>query len=798
MRRLAAYLVLGIAVLAAGISAAWLLFVRDPPLRIEQILAAYREDARYGGLRIRYPLDGTLFPPEIVAPTFRWEESRPDCDTWLVTIKFQDGGERMSFSSGTPEWTPSHDQWEIIKRRSLEKAAKVTILGVRRRRQDEILSAGGISISTSPDEVGAPLFYREVHLPFAEAVTDPETHIRWRFGTIDSRKTPPVVLERLPNCANCHSFTADGSLLAMEIDSANDKGSYVIAPVEEEMVFDEAKVMTWSDYQREDNKQTFGLLPQISPDGKYAICMVKDRSVFVTRPDLAFSQLFFPIRGVLVCYRVETKTFHALPGADDPEYVQANPTWSPDGKYVVFARHKAYYLKNIRHNDSILLKPYEAAEFLKEGKTFPYDLYRIPFNDGQGGTPEPLAGASNNGMSNYFPKYSPDGKWIVFCKARSFMLLQPDSELYIIPAEGGKARRLECNTKRMNSWHSWSPNGKWLAFSSKAYSPYTQLFLTHIDERGRSTPPVVLAHFTGPNKAVNIPEFLNAKPGTIKRIRQTFLNDLHFYRAGLHALREDDYDSAIRAYRKALKLNPKHADAHCELGVALMYQEKLQEAEGHFRKAIELDPDFGAAYSNLGNVLARQGRFQDAVEPCRKAVEIHPDDPAAHLVLGQVLLELGDVAEGRTHLTRAARLNPEYAQARRSVGLGDASRKAGKLSEAADHYRRALAQSPDFVPGLLALASLLATADEEDLRNGRLAVRLATKGCDITQFKDPEALAVLAAAHAETGRFEDAVYHAQRALRFARTLGTETLAANIQRQLELYRQRRPSRESDSR
>ena len=85
------------------------------------------------------------------------------------------------------------------------------------------------------------------------------------------------------------------------------------------------------------------------------------------------------------------------------------------------------------------------------------------FNDGKGGTPEPLEGASNNGMSNYFPKFSPDGKWIVFCRAKSFMLLQPDSALYIIPAEGGEARRLACNTRRMNSWHSWSPNSKRLA-----------------------------------------------------------------------------------------------------------------------------------------------------------------------------------------------------------------------------------------------------------------------------------------------------------------------------------------------
>jgi Tol biopolymer transport system component len=148
-----------------------------------------------------------------------------------------------------------------------------------------------------------------------------------------------------------------------------------------------------------------------------------------------------------------------------------------------------------------------------------YDLYRVPFDGGRGGVALPLKGASGNGMSNYFPRYSPDGKWVVYTRSRSGSMLQPDSELWIVPAGGGKARRMQCNRKIFNSWHSWSSNGRWLLFSSKANGPYTEIFLTHVDGEGNDTPPVLLSRFSDNGYAANVPEFVPLRTDAIRSIR---------------------------------------------------------------------------------------------------------------------------------------------------------------------------------------------------------------------------------------------------------------------------------------
>jgi Tol biopolymer transport system component len=248
-------------------------------------------------------------------------------------------------------------------------------------------------------------------------------------------------------------------------------------------------VITWSSFKEQPAGQMrVGFMSQISPDGQYVVTTVgaeKDiaRNYYVANfKDYRFLQVFYATRGILVVYNRAAKSREPLPGADDRRYVQTNATWSPDGKYLVFARAEAR--EAYPPGRPLALFANDPSETQVQ-----YDLCRIPFNGGKGGAPQPIAGASRNGMSNSFPKISPDGRWIVFVQARNGLLMRPDSQLYIVPAQGGHARRMRCNQDVMNSWHSFSPNGRWLVFSSKARSPYTQMYLTHIARRAATVRP---------------------------------------------------------------------------------------------------------------------------------------------------------------------------------------------------------------------------------------------------------------------------------------------------------------------
>jgi len=576
-------------------------------------------------ITIDYPEQDSVFPPDMAAPTFLWRDATRGVTAWHVTVTFAGGappiqvltrGPRMRVGpidldcvaetnqpprltpqqAATHTWKPERTLWERIKRNSVAAPARVRISGLVGAK---VVSRGEVTILTSRDPVGAPIFYRDVPLMPSETKTGEikplasyaQRLIAWRLRNVADSKSR-LLMDGQPMCANCHSFSADGKTLGMDLDGLKrNKGLYILAPVKQHTEVGRENVIQWQTAQgRLEGLLRVGFMSQISPRGDYVVTTINPDEVSPSAPsnyyvanfkDYRFLQVFYPARGVLSWYSPATGILTPLPGADDPAFVQTNAVWSPDGRYLVFARAQA---RDPNPKGAPIAKRANDPDELQVR----YDLYRIPFNDGRGGKAEPIAGVSGNGYSNTFPKVSPDGRWIVFVRCRNGLLMRPDSELFIVPWAGGEARRLRANLALMNSWHSFSPNGHWLVFSSKSRSPYTQMYLTHFDEDGRDSPAILIENSTAANRAVNLPEFVSITPDGFQSLGGPALDYYRLFDRAMYYQKQGRYEESAGVWRKVLAIDPEDDLAHGNLGLVLMLSHRREEAGVHLRKAREI------------------------------------------------------------------------------------------------------------------------------------------------------------------------------------------------------------------
>ncbi|MEO8370241.1 MAG: tetratricopeptide repeat protein [Candidatus Solibacter sp.] len=754
-------------------------------------------------ISVDYPLQGSVFPPEFPAPLVMWRDPSRAA-SWTLEATFADGGpalraeskgERMAVGeidtrclsptnelpTLSPEqaaartWRPPVEMWRDIKRRSVAAPVTLKITGHFEGRN---VSAGQVLLQTSADPVGAPIFYRDVPLMPAETepgVIKPLANtavplIAWRLRDIE-QTTSRVLIEGIHSCANCHSFSRDGKTMGIDLDGPqNDKGIYALASVQPRTVIGKENLIEWSTNRGKlGGKIRVGFMSQVSPDGQRVVTMINDpgagqedyqrrknpldlmQNFYVANfKTYKFLQVFYPTRGILAWYDKAAGKLRPLPGADDTDYVHTNETWSPDGKYLVFARAKARdaYPAGAR-----------AAEVANDANETPlqYDLYRIPFRDGQGGKAEPIAGASSNGKSNSFPKISPDGRWLVYVQARNGLLMRPDSRLFIVPAAGGVAREMKCNTSLMNSWHSFSPNGRWLVFSSKSRGPYTKMFLTHIDAEGNDTPAILIENSTAANRAVNIPEFVNVPPSGFMKIEAPVTDYYRVVDIAADLLKKNDYLGAAVEWAKALDLEPNEALAHNNLGLALVETGKLDEGMAHYRRALELSPGYPEAYNNLGSALVRRRRLPEAVEQFENALKSNPDHANAHVNLGAALAQMGRVDEAMPHLERAVELLPRDPDANTNLGLALAMK--GRLDTAIPYLETALEVKPGSFENHFNLGRMLAA-------QGRFAQAIPRfeEAAKLSGGREALILSLLSGAYGEVGRYADAAQTARRAL----------------------------------
>jgi tetratricopeptide (TPR) repeat protein len=100
---------------------------------------------------------------------------------------------------------------------------------------------------------------------------------------------------------------------------------------------------------------------------------------------------------------------------------------------------------------------------------------------------------------------------------------------------------------------------------------------------------------------------------------------------------EDFVKQAIACFERAIQIDPTYADAHCNLGSALIRQDRVKDAIIAYKEAIDIEPNFAQPYFNLGLLLNNIGKIDEAIACFQSAIELVPNWAEAHQYLGAIL-----------------------------------------------------------------------------------------------------------------------------------------------------------------
>jgi tetratricopeptide (TPR) repeat protein len=116
----------------------------------------------------------------------------------------------------------------------------------------------------------------------------------------------------------------------------------------------------------------------------------------------------------------------------------------------------------------------------------------------------------------------------------------------------------------------------------------------------------------------------------------------------------------------------------------------------------------------------------------------------------------------------------------------------GHATNAVGICRETIQSNPKDDWGYNLLAWIEATCPDSSVRDGKEAVSLAMKACELTRWQEPSWIDTLAAAYAESGDFQRAIEFQEQALRASNS--PEPRQKAMRERLALYKQSQPYRE----
>ncbi len=150
---------------------------------------------------------------------------------------------------------------------------------------------------------------------------------------------------------------------------------------------------------------------------------------------------------------------------------------------------------------------------------------------------------------------------------------------------------------------------------------------------------------------------------------------------------EHEFTQALGRFQTACVMNPASDTGCLNMGIALFYTGRLNDADSILAKSAQRDPQNPRAWFNLGLVERAAGNSGVAVQDFEKAASLDPNDPETQYLIGALYLKAKDYQQAISSFRKALDLDPFNLPA--EFGLAQAEGNRGDINGALQHLKRA-------------------------------------------------------------------------------------------------------------
>jgi tetratricopeptide (TPR) repeat protein len=252
-----------------------------------------------------------------------------------------------------------------------------------------------------------------------------------------------------------------------------------------------------------------------------------------------------------------------------------------------------------------------------------------------------------------------------------------------------------------------------------------------------------------------------------------------------------DLDAALADYNEAINLEPKNAGAYVDRALVLGRTGNVEAAMKDYGQALTLNPKQWEAYFNRAAELRGLGRLGEAIDDLNQVIKLNPEFAGAYMNRGNIYVRQGELDKAIADYSAALLRDPDRADV--YITRAKAFIREKNYRQALSDLQKAVqinSKTPDVA--LNSLAWFRATCPEGAMRDGKEAVELATKACELSQWKNWGNIDTLAAGYAEAGDFDQAIKSQDLVLQMAKG---SSIHSKLQRRLLIYKEHKPYRDT---